>query len=107
MKKITATNKKEELKAKIDKYLELVEQKRELDKQIKALKDEFLKEYFEKNIEENELKYLLEVDEYKLQLELVVQNRFDTTNFKKDHPKYYEQYLKPVTNKVFKASKEA
>jgi len=107
MKKLTATKNKDQLKAKIDKYLKLVEQKRELDKEIKALKDEFLKEYFEKNIQEDELKYLLEVDEYKLQLELVVQNRFDTTNFKKDHPKYYENYLKPVTNKVFKAFKEA
>ena len=106
MKKITASN-KNTLKEKIDQYLTLVEQKRELDKQIKALKDEFLKGYFEKEIDENELKYLLEADEYKLQLELVVQNRFDTTSFKKDHPKYYEAYLKPVTNKVFKPFKEA
>ena len=94
------------LKDKINQYISLVERKRELDKQIKTLKDEFLKEYFEGNITDNEFKYLLEVDNYKLQLELVVQKRFDTTTFKKDHPKYYEKYMKPVVNKVFKAFKE-
>ena len=105
MKKITANN-KQELEQKIEAYMTLLERKKELDKMIKEYKDYFLSSYIEGNIQEDETKYLLEADHYELQFELVRQNRFDTTTFKKEHPDEYNKYIKPVTNKVFKAFKK-
>ena len=92
------------LDEKIKEYIELYNKKKEIEKQLKGLKDEFLNELFLPEIEDEENKYKFETAEVELSFELVTQNRFDTTTFKEEHPKYYEMYLKPTINKVLKAS---
>jgi predicted phage-related endonuclease len=102
MKTITASN-KTEMERKAELYLSLTEQKRKIEKQIKELKDEFLKTLFENEISEEETKYVADLEKIVLELDLVATTRFDTKSFKEEHPKYYQKFSKPAINKVFKA----
>jgi len=100
MKKITASNSYQGL---VKKLFELNKAKKEIDKEIKEIKDTLLDNVFGNNIVDGENKYIAEFDDCLVSLQLVAQNRFDSTLFKKEHPDIYEKYTKTVVSKNIKA----
>jgi len=89
------------LETKAFKYIEITDQIRELTKIRTVLKDEIVpvinnykdkrKNFKDIKIGKTNVDFFLEVLEKDV-------NRFDTTQFKKDEPKLYTDYLKPSTS---------
>ena len=80
---------------KIEQLQEWERQIAEINKQLNEIKDEIKVEMEKKSTE----KY--EVGGYTIHYTSVVSNRFDSTTFKKSHPKLYEAFLKQSESKRF------
>ena len=75
-------------------------QYRMMEAEAKGLKEELEKEI--KTIMETEGIDTLIGDEHKVIYKEEIQNRFDSTAFKKDHADLYEAYKKPNSRRPFK-----
>lgn len=74
---------------------ELKQLKEELEAQITEIEDSIKAEMTERNVAE------MVVDVFKIKWTPVKSNRFDTTAFKKEYSKLYEQFIKVIETKRF------
>lgn len=79
----------------VRKLQELEQMKKELDKQIEALKDEIKEDMDSKGLEEQR------VGDYMVRFITVVTNRFDSSRLKKDNADLYSRYLKETSCRRF------
>ena len=84
-----------EMLEKVKELKELKMMKEELENQISSIENEIKEEMTKQNVEE------LILDCYKIRYVDVTTNRFDTTTFKKQYEKLYEQFIKVTTSKRF------
>ena len=104
MKKIIA-KKPEEVKSNAELYMSLNEKKKEIEKELKKVKELLIKQYFEPVLDsDEEKKYKIDAEDVEVRFEFVPTTRFDVKSFKVDHPKYFKQYNKPTENKVLTVS---
>jgi predicted phage-related endonuclease len=66
--------------------------------EIESLKDAIKKELDNRGVEE------IEAGQYIARFTTVLSNRFDTTNFKREHAELYQQYTKQTTSRRFSVS---
>ncbi len=86
---------KEELTKQVRELKELKQMQEELQTEITAIEDNIKAEMTNQNVEE------MTVDVFKIRWTPVKTNRFDTTAFKKEYSKLYEQFLKVIETKRF------
>lgn len=79
----------------VRKLQELEQMKKELDKQIEALKDEIKEDMDSKGLEEQK------VGDYMVRFITVVTSRFDSSKLKKDNADLYSRYLKETSCRRF------
>lgn len=79
----------------VRKLQELEQMKKELDKQIEALKDEIKEDMDSKGLEEQK------VGDYMVRFITVVTSRFDSSRLKKDNADLYSRYLKETSCRRF------
>lgn len=79
----------------VRKLQELEQMKKELDKQIEALKDEIKEDMDSKGLEEQK------VGDYMVRFITVVTSRFDSSKLKKDNAELYSRYLKETSCRRF------
>lgn len=79
----------------VTKLQELEQMKKELDKQIEALKDEIKEDMDSKGLEEQK------VGDYMVRFITVVTSRFDSSKLKKDNAELYSRYLKETSCRRF------
>ena len=83
------------LENRINKIKELEEQRKTLDDQIEALKDEIKADMLAKGAEE------LQTGNFVIRLKEVITNRFDSKAFKANYKSLYEAYTKPQSSMRF------
>jgi hypothetical protein len=89
------------LETKAFKYIEITDQIRQLTKIRTVLKDEIvpvINNYKDKRKNFKDIKIGKTTVDFFLEVLEKDVNRFDTTQFKKDEPKLYTDYLKPSTS---------
>lgn len=79
----------------VRKLQELEQMKKELDKQIEALKDEIKEDMDSKGLEEQK------VGDYMVRFITVVTSRFDSSKLKKDNADLYSRYLEETSCRRF------
>ncbi len=79
----------------VRKLQESEQMKKELDKQIEALKDEIKEDMDSKGLEEQK------VGDYMVRFITVVTSRFDSSKLKKDNADLYSRYLKETSCRRF------
>lgn len=79
----------------VKKLRELERQVKELEQEIDSIKEELKKDMEEKGIEEAETK------NYIIRWKEVINKRFDTKAFEREHGNMYNQYLKQTTTRRF------
>lgn len=84
-----------EMERKVEQYNEWSELLEQAKKEVERLKAEITSEMIDRDTEE------LQAGKFIVRYTLVVSNRFDTTNFKKDFADVYKEYTKEITSRRF------
>lgn len=79
----------------VHKIKESEQEKKRLEDEIECYKDEIKRAMTANNLEE------LPVDVFTVRYKAILSSRFDSTAFKKQHQKMYEQYLTPTRSMKF------
>lgn len=86
---------KKELKERVSRRMEIDALMKEFDAELKEIDDSLKKEMERRNVEE------LVVGSNTVRWTSFVQNRFDSSGFKKAHPEMYEEWQKQVSGRRF------